>query len=68
LEQSLRLREIGSQLEEYLGTITVVYQDESFSSFEAAAAVKDAHLKKKYSEHELAAAVILERYLEIENW
>lgn len=67
-DQSRRLRDIGSRLEEYLGTITVEYQDESFSSFEAAAAVADPDLRKKYSEHELAAVVILERFLERERW
>lgn len=84
--QSRRLRDIGERLEQYLGTIPVVFQDESFSSFEADAAGAEwsagggphaqagppagaaRKLHKKYSRHELAAMVILERYLEREDW
>lgn len=67
-EQSRRHRDIGSRLEQYIGTISVVYQDESHTSFEANSVVKDPKLRKKYSEHELAAVVILNRYLELSNW
>ncbi|MBU0668005.1 RuvX/YqgF family protein [Patescibacteria group bacterium] len=63
-----RMRDIGGRLEEYLGDVPVVFQDESFSSFEADAAKMDSGLRKKYSQHELAAMVILERYLQKEAW
>lgn len=62
-EQTDRYRGIGRQLEAFLQDIPVVFEDESFSSFEADTALDDPELRKKYNQHELAAMVILERYL-----
>lgn len=69
--QSERIRGIGVKLEEHLGDIQVSFEDESFTSFEA-----DEFLDKilqvrgrdrKESEDELAAVLILKRFLELES-
>jgi len=62
--QAERMRSIGGRLEDYLGKVQVVFQDESFSSFEADSFSMDEKLRRKYSQHELAAMLILERYLQ----
>lgn len=68
--QSERMRGIGEKLESYLKdegfSIKVVFWDESFSSFEAGVFMRGAGGKAyaaKYSEHEVAAMLILEKYL-----
>ena len=70
--QTGRIRGFGEKLQEYLGEeIPVAFEDESFTSFEA-----DEFLDKimnvrgrdrKQSEDELAAVLILKRYLELEG-
>lgn len=66
-ERTAEYRDVGRQLEAYLKTIPVVFQDEAFSTFEGGSAIDDPKLKEKYNSHELAAMVILERFLEGED-
>lgn len=65
--QTERLRMFGKRLSHFLGDqYRVILKDESYSSFEAQNAMRemnDPDVKKKYSEHEMAAKVILERHL-----
>ena len=57
-------REVGAKLEAFFeGKMEVVFQDEAFSTFEGGEAISDPNLKKKYNSHELAAMVILERFI-----
>lgn len=69
--QTERIRGFGEKLGELLGDIEVVFEDEAFTSFEA-----DDYLAKirgvrgrdrKQMEDELAAVIILKRYLELED-
>ena len=65
-EQTERYRRIGRKLSDYLGNIFFEFEDESFTSYEAremSAGFEDDLLKTQYSEHELAAMIILRRYL-----
>lgn len=62
--QTERYKKIGRKLGIYLGDINVDFQDEAFSSFEARKSINDSPVNVAYSEHELAAVAILERYLE----
>lgn len=62
-ERYARFEEIGKRLEVYLKDIPVFFQDESYSSFEADTSIDDPKLREKYNSHELAAMIILERYL-----
>lgn len=66
-EQAQRFQEIAKQLEAALNGIPVVFEDESFSSFEADTSIDDPKLRQKYNQHELAAMVILERYMKRED-
>ena len=64
--QSERFRSIGKRLEKYLRNVPVEFEDEAFTSFEAENILKGYdfnRLRKKYSEHEISAMIILERYL-----
>ncbi|MEZ4087030.1 MAG: RuvX/YqgF family protein [Candidatus Gracilibacteria bacterium] len=57
-------REVGVKLEVFFeGKMKVHFQDEAFSTFEGGEAISDPDLKKKYNSHELAAMVILERFI-----
>lgn len=61
----VRLRSIGKKLEEFLG-IPVDFVDESYSSFEAGQRLMEMGVKfhnVKEREDEVAAVLILERYL-----
>ena len=66
-DQTERLRKFGKQLSHFLGEkYRVILKDESFSSFEAQNLMRemnDPDSKKKYSDHEMAAKIILERHL-----
>jgi putative Holliday junction resolvase len=69
--QTARIRGFGLKLEEFIKTVPVKFEDESFSSFEAdsflsnVAKVKGSERKK--TEDEIAAVVILKRYLDLEE-
>ena len=69
--QTERIRSIGEKLEEYLEGIPVEFEDESFTTFEAneflggVAGVKGR--KKKETEDEIAAVIILKRYLDFDE-
>jgi putative Holliday junction resolvase len=66
IEQSRRFRKIGKKLEKYLKNIPLEFEDEDWSSFEANNILKGfdmKNLRNKYSEHEISAMIILERYL-----
>lgn len=70
--QTGRIRGFGEKLQEYLGKeIPVEFEDESFTSFEADEFLdKILHVRgrdRKQSEDELAAVLILKRYLELEG-
>ena len=70
--QSGRIRGFGEKLQEYLGDgIPVEFEDESFTTFEADEFLdKIMHIRgreRKQSVDELAAVLILKRYLEIEG-
>lgn len=57
-------REVGAKLGDFLGgVIEIHFQDEAFSTFEGGESISDPNLKKKYNSHELAAMVILERFI-----
>jgi putative Holliday junction resolvase len=65
-DQTKRLKKMGLQMQEYLKNIPLEFEDESFSSFEAreiAEGFEEKELKSRYSEHEIAAMVILRKYL-----
>ena len=68
--QTERIRGFGEKLQEYLGDIPVEFEDESFTSFEADEFLdKILHIRgreRKESVDELAAVLILKRYLDIE--
>jgi putative holliday junction resolvase len=69
--QSERIRGFGEKLQEYLGgDIPVEFEDESFTSFEADEFLdRILHIKgrdRKGAEDELAAVLILKRYLDLE--
>ncbi len=69
--QTERIRSIGERLEEYLEDIPVEFEDESFTTFEAneflggVAGVKAG--KRKDTEDEIAAVIILKRYLDFDE-
>ncbi len=65
-----RMQNIGNKLGLYLKKaspgVEVVFQDESFSSYEARSFIKDTGISgygTKHSEHEVAAMIILNKYL-----
>ncbi len=65
-EQTKRIRTFAERLEPKLGGVPVFFQDESFSSFEAGNFLADMNIKgsnRKQYEDELAAILILKRYL-----
>lgn len=64
-QKTERVRSIGKKLENFVG-IPVDFMDESFSSFEAGNKLMDMGVKAhrvKEQEDEVAAVLILERYL-----
>lgn len=68
--QTDRMLNIGKKLGLFLKKaspgVEVVFQDESFSSYEARAFIKDTGIPgygTKHSEHEVAAMIILNKYL-----
>lgn len=68
--QAERMLNIGEKLGLYLKKaspgVEVVFQDESFSSYEARSFIKDTGVSgygTKHSEHEVAAMIILNKYL-----
>jgi putative holliday junction resolvase len=69
--QTERIRSIGERLEVFLGGIPVEFEDESFTTFEAneflggVAGVKVRN--RKDTEDEIAAVIILKRYLDFEE-
>lgn len=66
--QTKHIRRFAHKLESFLEKIPVVFEDESFSSFEADQLMRDSFLKpsqKKELQHELAASIILKKYLKI---
>jgi len=67
--QSKRIRGIGEKLDEYLVDIPVEFEDESFTSFEAdefLSSIKGVRgRERKWMEDELAAVIILKRFLEL---
>lgn len=70
--QTERIRGFGEKLQEYLGNdIPVAFEDESFTSFEAEEFLeKILHIRgrdRKQSVDEMAAVLILKRYLDIES-
>lgn len=65
-DQTKRMKKIGEKMEEYLKNIPLEFEDESFSSFEAreiAGGFEEKELKSRYCEHEIAAMIILRKYL-----
>ncbi len=73
-KQAERMIRIGEKLKEYLISkglnIDLVFQDESFSTFEASYGefvTSNYKLNSKYSDHEMAAKLILEKYLDLIN-
>ncbi len=69
--QAQRMKRLGRSLIEYLKNrdleIDLVFEDESFSTFEAeklSGLVSDMHFDARHSDHEIAAKVILEKYLD----
>ena len=62
--QTERYKKIGKKLEVYLENIKVEYQDEAYSTFEAQKLLHDNPGASGYTDHELAAVAILERFLE----
>jgi len=69
--QTERIRGIGGKLDEFLGDIPVEYEDESFTSFEAddyLANIRGVRgTDRKPMEDELAAVIILKRFLKLED-
>lgn len=68
--QSARIRAFGAKLEEHLKPVPVMFEDESFTSFEASQLLAEAGIKgsrRKESEDEMAAVLILKRYLDLEE-
>ncbi len=70
--QTERIRGFGEKLQEYLGeNIPVEFEDESFTTFEAGeflgGVLKVKGRDRKETEDEMAAVIILKRYLEIEG-
>jgi putative Holliday junction resolvase len=70
-EQTERMRSIGERLEKYLVNIEVQFEDESFTTFEANEFLNKAprvkNRKRKEREDEIAAVIILKRYLDFES-
>lgn len=71
-EQSERMIKIAQKLKQYLDekglNIDLVLQDESFSTFEASSmgvVTGNNELRPKYSDHEMAAKLFLEKYLNL---
>lgn len=68
--QTERIRSIGEKLEAYLGGIPVEFEDESFTTFEANEFLGGVPgingRKRKETEDEIAAVIILKRYLDFD--
>ncbi len=69
--QAERMENIGKKLADYIEGpcqgVKLVFQDESFSSFEAREFIREAGVGdfgRKHSEHEIAAMIILKKHLE----
>lgn len=65
-EQSERMMKIGKKLKDALGEIPVDFEDESFTSYEADKFLRSMEVKnsqRKETEDEVAAILILKRYL-----
>lgn len=69
--QTERIRGIGEKLGDFLKDIPVEFEDESFTSFEAddyLSGIKGVRGRdRKQMEDELAAVIILKRYLKLED-
>ena len=69
--QTERIRGIGEKLDEFLVDIPVEFEDESFTSFEADEYLAEIRRvrgrDRKQMEDELAAVIILKRFLELEG-
>lgn len=64
--QASKIKKIGQKLGDYLGLTRIIFQDESFSSFEAREELKNHGIQtseQKKHEDSLAAVIILTRYL-----
>ncbi len=72
--QTRNVRNFGKKLERFLTAakihVSVVFEDESFTSFEADARLSELNIKskeRKQHQDELAAVLILKRYLKRKN-
>jgi putative holliday junction resolvase len=68
--QTEKIRSIGEKLEKYLGNIPVNFEDESFTTYEADEFLSLKGVKgsrRKETEDEIAATIILKRYLDFDT-
>ncbi len=66
--QTSKIRQFGQHVQTFLPDLQIIFGDESFSSFEADNLLADSNLDfttKKTMQHELAAGIIIKKYLKI---
>lgn len=66
--QTKHIRKFGERLCNFIPDLAVHFEDESFTSFEADQILKESSMKpaqKKDFQHELAAMIILKKFLKI---
>lgn len=66
-EQSIKIRDIGRRMREYIGKDDFVYIDESFSTFRAKGLKKEFPGEKMLGDDDYAAFLLLEEYLKGEG-